>query len=194
VALATGTDIVIWDLERRAPIGPRLTGHEKTVYCLDAAMLGECLVLASAGGEDSIRLWDVVAGKPYAAPISPSASTATVAFASWQGRTVLFSGSYKGDVSMWDPNGGRLLGGPFAAHVAPINDIVIGTFGGEAVGVSGAGDSTLVAWRPSGDILTRIDLGAWILSIAPAGGDRILVGTAKGLVTISLAGFSFELL
>lgn len=117
--------------------------------------------------------------------------TAALAFAQWQGRTVLFSGGMDGQIFVWNPDDGQMLGRPFLAHTAGINSAVAGTMDGETVGISGGADSTLVVWRPSGEILKKIYIGAWILSIKATEDHRIVAGTAEGVVALRIPGLSF---
>jgi WD40 repeat protein len=184
--------IVLWDLTKGAQIRPPFEGHSANLFCLRSCTVGGRLLLASSGQGPGIRLWDVRAGAPPAIIDTSRSWTAGLAFGPWQGQTALFSGSYRGEILVWDPEDGRPLGGDFQAHAEPINTIVIGQTDGATVGVSGSADQTLAVWRPTGEILHRVDLGSWILAIKPIGADRMAVGTAKGLLVISFPGLSFE--
>ena len=183
-------EIILWDLVRSVPIGPALKGHSETVYCLDWGKLDSRLLLASSGADCTIWLWDIAVGAAYRTPINAQTAIAALAFGRQRGRTVLFAGDYNGRISIWNPDDGQMVGGPFSVHVEPVNTIAIGSIDGNIVGISGSADSTVVVWRPTGEVLTRIELGAWVMSIKPAE-DRIIVGTAKGVVAISVPGLSF---
>jgi WD40 repeat protein len=184
-------DIMLWDLVRNASIQPQLEGHDRTIYVLRSAKLNGKTVLASAGADGTIRLWDIGTGKAHRAPIKTGVGIAALAFGRWQGGTALVSGGLDGRVSIWNPENGQLLAGPHATHTGGINTIVVGTMGGQTIGVSGGADSALVLWRPDGEVVTRIDLDAWVMAIKSIDRDRIVAGTAKGLVAISFSGVTF---
>src|SRR5712671_3422902 len=118
--------IVLWDLTKGAQIRPPFEGHSANLFCLRSCTVGGRLLLASSGQDPGIRLWDVRAGAPPAIIDTSRSCTAGLAFGPWQGQTALFSGSYRGEILVWDPEDGRPLGGDFQAHAEPINTIVIG--------------------------------------------------------------------
>lgn len=187
--------IGFWDVDQRIEIGLRAPGHDHLAVRLRTVILDGRLVLVSSGSDEKIRFWDVESGTPFRPPINAKSHTYALAFAQWRERAVVLSGDYDGKVNVWDALTGRALAQPIAAHGMAINTIAVGTLGEEVIGVSGGADAQLVVWRPSGEVLRRIDLGsgAWIYGILPLGGDSILVGTAKGLVRIGLSGFDFPL-
>lgn len=180
-----------WSPRPDAPIWPPLRGHQRHIYCLRFAKLNGKVVLASSGSDETIRLWNLTSGTEHCAPMNLETETAALAFAEWEGRTILLSGGLNGQISMWDPDRGQLLGKPFVVHTDGINSMLTGTMDGETVCVSGGADSTLAVWRPNGEILKRIFIGAWILSIKPIAGDRVVAGTAQGVVALTIPGLAF---
>jgi WD40 repeat protein len=58
-------DIMLWDLVRNASIQPQLEGHDRTIYVLRSAKLNGKTVLASAGADGTIRLWDIGTGTAH---------------------------------------------------------------------------------------------------------------------------------
>jgi WD40 repeat protein len=185
-------EINLWNLSSNALIAPTLKGHTEHIFCMRSARLNDELVLASSGADGTIRLWNIATEAAYCAPIDVGTQTAALAFGRWKDRTALFSGGLNGRISIWNPHDGQMLGSPFSAHTNGINTIILGTMDGGTTGISGGADSTLVIWRPTGEILNKIYIGAWILSIRPAEGDRIIVGTAQGALAITIPGLSFD--
>jgi WD40 repeat protein len=180
-----------WDLRRNTSIAPLMKGQSAHAYCIRSAKLGGELVLASSGADNIIRIWNFTDGGEHCPPMDARAQTAALAFAKWRHQNVLFSGGLDGKISIWNPADGQLLNQPFLAHTAGINSILAGTLNGETVGISGGADSTLIVWRPIGDILQRIYVGAWILSLKPAGAGHLVAGTAQGVVALSIPGLAF---
>ena len=68
--------------------------------------------LASAGADDTVRLWDPVAGRALGQPLTGHTDQvrAVTAAISNDGRVLLVSGGHDGTVRLWDP----ATGGPCA--------------------------------------------------------------------------------
>ena len=84
------------------------------------------------------------------------------------------------------------LAGPYSVHLNGINVIILGAMNGETVGISEGVDSAIILWRPDGTLLSRIELGAWVLAIRPLSEHRIVVGTDKGTVAIDFSSVVFD--
>jgi WD40 repeat protein len=67
-------------------------------------------LLASAGGDGTVRLWDPATGRPVGAPLRASASALGVAFS--PDGTLLASAGADGTVRLWDPATRRPVGAP----------------------------------------------------------------------------------
>jgi WD40 repeat protein len=116
VVISAGEDrgIRFWDLAARELRGT-LQGHGDRIYCLALSPDGK--VLASAGGDGALRLWDVQTGAlrlvlpghvghAYAVAFSPDGRTLVSAAEGF----AVFGESPAGEVKLWEPTTGQLLG------------------------------------------------------------------------------------
>lgn len=107
-------------------------------------------ILASAGGDDSVRLWNLVTRKPVGQPLQAGAPVLAVAF-SPDGQAVASGGS-DGAVRLWNVTTGRELGGPLRASVEGVTSVAFGPAGMLA---AGSPDGTVRLWSTA----TRIQQG-----------------------------------
>ena len=101
-------EIIIWDAKSGAQLGRKLTGHKQWINALAWQPLNiesNSRLLASAGRDASIRIWDTVVYKP--ARIL-SGHTASVTALCWGGSGLLYSGSQDRTVKVWRPEDGVL--------------------------------------------------------------------------------------
>jgi hypothetical protein len=117
-------------------------------------------VLATGGGDGTVRLWDPAAHAALGDPLT--GHTNWVTWGCWgqvEGRQVLATGSVDGTVRLWDPTAHAALGDPLTGHS---DSVIWGCWGevqGRPVLATGGGEGTVRLWDPTahaalGDPLT----------------------------------------
>ena len=121
---AAGNDaaIRIWDLTAVDPAEPPaspaasadipLTGHDGWIWSLAAipARAGGPPLLASAGADRTIRVWDPATGRPVGQPLRGHTGQirAVISAAGDDGRVHLVSGGHDGTIRLWDLEAGAV--------------------------------------------------------------------------------------
>jgi WD40 repeat protein/energy-coupling factor transporter ATP-binding protein EcfA2 len=110
-------------------------------------------MLASAGDDRTVRLWDVRTHKPLGAPLRGHAgAVSTVAF-STDGRMLASAGDDR-TVRLWDVRTHKPLGAPLRGHSGAVSSVAFSP--DRRVLASGSDDNTIRLW----DVRTRTPLGA----------------------------------
>jgi hypothetical protein len=144
------------DASSAAPIGNRrLTGHADVVTAVAAAQVDGRPVAVSGSFDTTVRIWDLVTGRPVGAPITDHAAPVrAVAVAQVDGRPVAISGGDDGTVRVWDLATREAVGLPFDDHTGPVFAVATTQVDGRPVVVSGSFDAVRV-W----DLATREPVG-----------------------------------
>ena len=87
------------------------------------------------------------------------AGVTSIALGTWQGRTVIVSGSSDGEVWVWDLGSGTPIGKPLHGQSGAVNPVAVGTRQGRTIVVSTGDDNTVRLWdlatgAPIGESLT----------------------------------------
>jgi WD40 repeat protein len=140
-----------WAAVARRPLHAILAGHGSPVWAVAAVPLPDGRVLlASGGGDGSVRLWDPATGAPVGNPLTGHSRgvSALAALPLPDGRMLLASGGDDGSVRLWDPATGapvgRLTGhtgGAWAVAALPLPD-------GRVLLASGGSDGSVRLWDP----------------------------------------------
>ncbi|WP_342661668.1 WD40 repeat domain-containing protein [Rhodococcus ruber] len=188
----TETDITPFYRTRWASILPddsllTLTDHTGPVYAVTFGTGADGrTILATAGDDGTVRLWDPAAGTAVRELIGHTGPVTVLAFGTGAGgRALLASGDSESAVQVWDPDTGSPAGDPLFGHAGPITVLAFGTgAGGRALLASGDDEGTVQVWDP--------DTGSRIRQILPenAGGLRGIefASGGKRLITIGPNG------
>ncbi|WP_433131219.1 hypothetical protein ACQPWW_09765 [Micromonospora sp. CA-240977] len=156
-----------------------LYGHTASVNDVTFSPRGQ--LLASAGGDATVRLWDPLTGLPIGRPlVGHEGKVSRVAFNA--DGSLLASASDDGTVRLWDPATGRPVGGPLTGQEGPVTavafhprDRLLASAGddgtvrfwnpgtGSPVGqplTTGSGAVTAVAFSPDGQLLAAASRSA----------------------------------
>jgi WD40 repeat protein len=137
-------------------------------------------VLASAGRDDMVRLWDASSGRSTGILEGHTKSVSGVAFS--PDGSILASTSEDSTVRLWDPSTGRQTG-KLEGHTGPVTGAAFSPDG--TVLASGGEDGTLRLWQVDDRTpIVQLRLGSPVGAMAWAGGGELAVGTATGEVVL----------
>jgi WD40 repeat protein len=101
-------------------------------------------MLASAGADGTVRLWDARAHAALGSPLSGHTGTVDGVAFSADGRTLASSGA-DGTVRLWDVRTHRQLGAPLRRHAAVVSDVAFSPDGRTLA--SANHDKTVRVWE-----------------------------------------------
>jgi WD40 repeat protein/class 3 adenylate cyclase/tRNA A37 threonylcarbamoyladenosine biosynthesis protein TsaE len=102
-------------------------------------------MLASAGVDGAVRLWDPASGEPIGAALEHGDIVEAVAFS--PDGSMLATGSDDGAVRLWDAETRQLIGEPLTGHRSAVSGVAFSPDG--ALLASASGDGTLRLWDPT---------------------------------------------
>ena len=173
---ANGGDVAVWDLQNR-PLSRTLAGD--TQSAVEVAFSPNGAVLASAGADPSIRLWDTATWKTIGQPLAAGGQGVNALAFSPDGR-VLASGGRDTFVHLWDASTGEPLGEPLAAQENEVDCLAFSPDG--KLVAAGGGDNRLEVW----DATTRqLVLATQFVQPTPIGPYNLDISKRIGAVGFS---------
>ncbi|MEU5100781.1 MULTISPECIES: hypothetical protein [unclassified Streptomyces] len=107
--VVAGTDsgkVYVFDLsgsEDGDPIHEPAAGHEGRINALDVAMVGDRAVAVTGGEDGTVRIWDLVGGRPVGPPLTGhDARVEAVAVTTMRDRPVALTAGRDGVIRVWD--------------------------------------------------------------------------------------------
>jgi len=186
--LASGSQdarVIIWSVDTRRALH-KITGH--TMYIRDLAWSPDGKFLASASSDNSVKVWDAMAGFE-AHPVFHEHGPHSVLCLAWapRGRERILSGARDGRGLIWEPRRGNVLR-VLSGHTTEIWGVAWAPDG--SLCATASWDSTLRVWNPDkGEALVAVRAHAsgiracaWLrnarkegeASIATAGYDKVV--------------------
>jgi WD40 repeat protein len=158
-----------------------LTGHTGWVWAVAWGSINGKTVLASAGYDGTVRLWDPATGTQLSVLTGDTGGVFAVAWGVLDGVPVLASASYNGTVRLWDPTAGTQLS-VLTGHTAGVMAVAWGVLDGAPVLASAGHDRTVRLWNPT----TGTELG--VLTGHTAGVMAVAWGVLDGAPVLASAG------
>jgi WD40 repeat protein len=177
---------------RRRSGSMRLKGHTGPVSAVAFGRLADGReILASAGDDGKVCLWDPIAAERLGGPLTGHAGwVSAVAFGRLaDGRVILASAGQDGTIRLWDPVTRQPLGSPLTGHTQDVRTVAFSQLAdGRMLLASGGADRTVRLWDP----VTRKPIGdpAVVAPILPESiamqGCRLFVGSSLGLIRLDV--------
>ena len=150
-------------------------------------------LLASAGDDGTIRLWNPHTGTPHGHPLTGHTGPvrALTVTTSCTGDPLLASAGDDGTIRLWNPHTGTPHGTPLVGHTGPVRALTTITCTGETLLASGGADRTIRFWNPHtgtarGKPLTGHDDKVSALAVTTTDTGEPLLASASADLTIRL--------
>jgi WD40 repeat protein/DNA-binding SARP family transcriptional activator len=138
----------VWTSLQRGGERTEPEGHKGAVYAVCPVTVGGQELLASGGGDGTVRIWDPATGQQRTMLEGHQDGVGVVCPVVVGGQELLASGGDDGTVRIWDPATGEqrtMLEG----HRGWVNSVCPVTVGGQELLASGGSDGTVRIWDPA---------------------------------------------
>ena len=151
-----GSNVASWSVRWASvvdqPTHRTLTGHPGGMWAVCAVPgPGGRILLATAGTDGTLRLWDPATGTPVGEPLRGHTRrvTAVCAVPGLEERTLLATGSDDGTVRLWNPAIGTPVGEPLRGHTRGVTAVCpVSGPKGRTLLATASRDATVWLWDP----------------------------------------------
>ena len=147
VVTGNGDGLLLWDLQRRAPVSRRLRGGDGPIWSLAVARVDH-KVMAVTGGSTTVQVWDLTAGEPLGELLTGhDGSVDALAIAgSADGSVLAVSASRDKSVRIWDVPDAALARRRPSQQIGIVEAVATArSSGGQAVAFT-CTDTTIQVW------------------------------------------------
>jgi WD40 repeat protein len=158
VAVSGGRDgsMQVWDLATGNLRLNNLHAHEGPVNAVALSELDGRPVIVTCSHDQTIRVWDLVAGGLLKTLTGHTGAVTAVAVGVLDSHPVAVSGSRDRTVRVWDLRQGAEAGArPLVGHTGGITTMAVENLGALPVAVSSGADGTLRVWDLASDLLPQ---------------------------------------
>ncbi|MGW2781348.1 caspase family protein [Streptomyces populi] len=132
-----------------------LSGHGKSVLCVDIGDLDGRPIAVTGGLDKTARVWDLTTQRQIGEHLPVGVAVGAIAIGDLEDYTVALTGSVDGTVRVWDLSAGQEYGRALTGHTNRIDAMRIGAIDGRPVVLTASQDGTARLW----DLITRRQLG-----------------------------------
>ncbi|MFG6194035.1 WD40 repeat domain-containing protein [Nonomuraea sp. JJY05] len=138
--------IQVWDLETAELVGELSPQHRRTLHGVATAVVDGRQVVVSSCDGGTVRVSELVVGRPADKPVRHDAAITAVATTSVAGRPVAVTGSDDATVRVWDLDTGDQVCRPLTDHTGAVTAVAATQVDGRAVAITGSDDGNVHLW------------------------------------------------
>ncbi|HET7016172.1 MAG TPA: caspase family protein, partial [Streptosporangiaceae bacterium] len=132
-----------------------LSGHQRYVDCVAAAILDGHPVAVTGSWDKTAKIWDLTTQQQIGQELQTETTISSVAVGEFEDYTLAMTGCVDGSVRIWDLSSAQEYGAPLIGHTNRITAIAIRRFADRSVVLTASGDGTARVW----DLRSRTQIG-----------------------------------
>jgi WD40 repeat protein len=157
--------------------------HATDIRAVCVIGVGRDTLFATAGGDHTVRLWNLYTGRPAGVLVGHDRPVLAVCPAVIDGHIMVVSGGEDRTVRLWDPRSG-ILRATLTGHVDAVSGVCTVTVDGQTCLASTSHDWTVRVWDPrTGTTVRMIPLHHPAFACVRAA-DLLVVGLSAGVLAL----------